>query len=61
LRELSWFAATFVGFFAVFLWALDLGGGPGDPFDWIAAFCLYAFVTLVRITVGALKTWRVSR
>jgi hypothetical protein len=61
LRELSWFVATVVSFFAVFSWALDLGGGPGDPFDWIAGLCLYALLTFVRITVGVVKRWRVSR
>jgi hypothetical protein len=61
LRELSWFAATIVSFFGVFSLALDLGGGPGDPFDWIAALCLYVLVTFVRITVGAVKKWKASK
>ena len=34
---------TALSFFALnSRWALDLGGGPRDPFDWIAVLCLYA-------------------
>lgn len=61
LRELSWFAATIVAFFGVFSLGLDLGGGPGDPFDWIAALCFYVLLTVVRTTVGAVKKWRASK
>jgi hypothetical protein len=58
-RELSWFAVTVVSFFALF-WALDLGGGPGDPFDWIAALCLYVCLMFVRITAWVVKSRRPS-
>ena len=53
-REWFWFAGTLLSFFALF-WALALGGGPGDPFDWVAALCLYAVLMFVRITVWAVK------
>lgn len=56
VRELLWFAGTMAGFFALFSRSvLDLGGGPGDPFDWIAALCLYVVLVLVRMTVWAVK------
>jgi hypothetical protein len=47
-----------VAFFALFWWVLDLGGGPDDPFDWIAALCVYAILMFGRIIVSAVNNRR---
>ena len=59
-RESLWFVGTMAGFFAVFSGLLELGGGPSDPFDWIAALCLYGLLTFARIVFWFVKGGRAA-